>query len=162
MKKSKLPRNDEWYLIKVWFDDPYKENQSMQLAGDLVTFGGEGSLIYFARYTVADADECKGAATRVEFHYKPALVLKGRQMHQRTRRFGGLGNPHHVELWSGGKLVRQWIATGKVSSEENSDGYYFMDLATDRLVEVSGSLVINTLKDTAEAKAMLKQIQPTP
>lgn len=60
--------------------------------------------------------------------------------------FGGLGDKHTVELYSGGKLVRSWVSTGKVVSSEHSDGYYFRDRQCDCNVEVSGDLVITRIK----------------
>jgi len=60
--------------------------------------------------------------------------------------FGGLGDKHTVELYSGGKLVRSWVSTGKVISTERSDGYYFRDQQCDCNVEVSGDLVITRIK----------------
>jgi hypothetical protein len=35
-----------------------------------------------------------------------------------------------------------WISSGKVQSEENSDGYYFNDKKTGKLIEVTGRMVI--------------------
>jgi len=52
------------------------------------------------------------------------------------------GNEFKVEMYSGGQLVRSWISTGKVNSEQGSDGYYFKDKATGKLVEVAGDIVI--------------------
>jgi hypothetical protein len=52
------------------------------------------------------------------------------------------GNEFKIELYSGGHLVRTWVSTGKVSSERESDGYYFKDKATGKLVEVTGDIVI--------------------
>lgn len=49
---------------------------------------------------------------------------------------------HQVTLYSGGKLVQQWTSTGKVKTEADSDGYYFRDKKSQRLVRVSGTLVI--------------------
>lgn len=60
-------------------------------------------------------------------------------------KFGGLGDEFKIEMYSGGKLVREWTSTGKVLSEPNSDGYYFKDKETGRLVEVSGDVVITKL-----------------
>ena len=57
-------------------------------------------------------------------------------------KMGGYGDEHKVEMYSGGKLVKEWVATGKVQSESNSDGYYFNDKETGKLVEVSGDIVI--------------------
>lgn len=55
------------------------------------------------------------------------------------------GNSFKVEMYSGGKLVRSWESSGKVSSEDNSDGYYFKDFDTGKLVEISGDIVITNL-----------------
>lgn len=55
------------------------------------------------------------------------------------------GNEFKVEMYSGGLLVKTWISSGKVRSENNSDGYYFVDKSTGKLVEVSGDVVITNL-----------------
>ena len=55
------------------------------------------------------------------------------------------GNPCKIEMYSGGQLVRTWTSTGRINSEENSDGYYFMDAETRALVTVTGDIVITTL-----------------
>lgn len=60
-------------------------------------------------------------------------------------KFYGLGNRFKITLYSGGKPVREWESTGKVSSEEKSDGYYFMDQATGKVVEVCGDVVIERI-----------------
>ena len=60
-------------------------------------------------------------------------------------KIGGLGNTFHVEMYSGGKLVREWTSTGKVQSEGDSDGYFFMDSKTNKLVEVSGDVVVTRI-----------------
>ena len=57
-------------------------------------------------------------------------------------KFGGLGSEHSVSCYSGGKLIYEGISTGKVLSEENSDGYYFTDNSSGKLMEVSGNCVI--------------------
>ena len=60
-------------------------------------------------------------------------------------RITAIGNKHRVELWSGGKKVKTWTSTGKVQSEANSDGYYFCDAETGKLVRVTGDLVITVI-----------------
>ena len=60
-------------------------------------------------------------------------------------KFGGYGDKHKVELYSGGEKVGEWISSGKVQSEERSDGYYFNDEHTGLLMEVSGTVVITKL-----------------
>ncbi len=44
-----------------------------------------------------------------------------------------------------GSVMREWTSSGKVRSEETSDGYYFMDQASGRLIEVTGTLIIEKL-----------------
>ena len=53
-----------------------------------------------------------------------------------------LGDPAKVECWSGGKLIYSGHSTGKVESEASSDGYFFRDAETSKLMEVSGNCVI--------------------
>jgi len=61
---------------------------------------------------------------------------------QRSK-IGGLGNEFKVEMINcDGTVARSWISSGKVSSESNSDGYYFKDKKTGKLIEVTGRLVI--------------------
>ena len=56
---------------------------------------------------------------------------------------GGLGDEFTIEMINcDGSVARTWISTGKVSSEANSDGYYFMEKGTDKLIEVTGRVVI--------------------
>jgi len=57
-------------------------------------------------------------------------------------KFGGYGQTFKVEVLSGGQIVRTYKSTGKVLSEDNSDGYYFTDAATGKLVEVSGDVIV--------------------
>lgn len=57
----------------------------------------------------------------------------------------GYGDQYKVEMYSGGQKVREWTSSGKVKSEANSDGYYFMDKETDKLIEVAGDVVITQL-----------------
>jgi hypothetical protein len=56
---------------------------------------------------------------------------------------GALNEKHYIEMYSGGKLVRSWTSTGKVTSESYSDGYVFRCNETDKLVRVSGDVVIS-------------------
>ena len=59
---------------------------------------------------------------------------------------GGYGSEFKVEMINcDGTTGRQWISSGKVKSEANTDGYYFKDKATGKLIEVTGRLVITKL-----------------
>lgn len=57
---------------------------------------------------------------------------------------GAWGRPHHIRQFSGGVLIGEWDSVGKIN-ETQSDGYYFQDLKTGKLVSVSGTVQI-TLK----------------
>lgn len=59
--------------------------------------------------------------------------------------FSSLGKRHKVTLYSGGKMVGEWVSTGNVSNQERSDGYYFEDEKSRRLVEISGTVVIEVI-----------------
>jgi hypothetical protein len=53
-----------------------------------------------------------------------------------------LGSKHKITLYSGGIAVRTWHSTGYIQNEEHSDGYYFKDDSSGKLIRVSGDLVI--------------------
>ncbi len=53
-----------------------------------------------------------------------------------------LGGSASVKCYSAEKLIYEGVSTGKVSSSNSSDGYYFVDEADDLLKEVSGNCVI--------------------
>lgn len=56
---------------------------------------------------------------------------------------GGLGDKFSVALVNcDGTITHQWISSGKVLSENGSDGYFFMEDKTGKLVEVTGTLII--------------------
>jgi len=54
---------------------------------------------------------------------------------------GGYGDTFTVKVL-GPDTVITYESTGKVISEEHSDGYYFTNAATGKLVEVSGTVII--------------------
>lgn len=53
-----------------------------------------------------------------------------------------MGDSARVKCWSGDTVIFDGESTGKVISEQNSDGYFFKDKADNRLKEVSGNCVI--------------------
>ena len=60
-----------------------------------------------------------------------------------TAQFGALGKPHIITMYGcDGQVIRRWESTGSVSNEKDSDGWYFEDAATGKLVEVTGPIVI--------------------
>ena len=54
-----------------------------------------------------------------------------------------LGTNARITCHSGGVIIFDGCSTGKVHSEAQSDGYYFRDAETNRLVEVSGECFID-------------------
>lgn len=52
------------------------------------------------------------------------------------------GSGNIVTVWSGGVAVKTYKATGQVKSEKESDGFFFKDEKTGRLVRVSGTITI--------------------
>jgi hypothetical protein len=56
-----------------------------------------------------------------------------------------MGTRHKITVYSGGKAVAVFTSTGNVSNQDRSDGYYFEDEATKKLVEVSGTVVIEQI-----------------
>ncbi len=66
-----------------------------------------------------------------------ALVMTG-CTDARCSKVMSLGNAADVECYSGGKAIYSGRSTGKVSSEEGSDGYFFRDSKSGKLMEVSG------------------------
>ena len=57
-------------------------------------------------------------------------------------KIGAFGDSASVKCWSGGQKIFEGQSSGKVSSEENSDGYFFRDAADGKFKEVSGNCVI--------------------
>lgn len=56
-------------------------------------------------------------------------------------KIGGYGETYVVKV-IGPDTVITYHSTGKVISEEHSDGYYFESRETGKLVEVSGNIII--------------------
>mgnify|MGYP001342397082 CR=1 FL=1 len=61
-------------------------------------------------------------------------------------KMGGFGSKFQIEMLNcDGSVARTWISSGKVSSEQNSDGYYFMEEGSNKLIEVTGRLIITKI-----------------
>ena len=62
-------------------------------------------------------------------------------------KLGGFGSKFQIEMLNcDGSVARTWSSAGKVSSEENSDGYYFMEEGSNILIEVTGRLIITKME----------------
>jgi len=53
-----------------------------------------------------------------------------------------IGDPGHITCYSGGVVIFEGDSTGKIATEERSDGWKFMDQVSGRLIRVSGDCVI--------------------
>ena len=53
-----------------------------------------------------------------------------------------LGSEHSIKCYSGERLIYEGTSTGKVASESQSDGYFFTEKGTGKLMQVSGNCVI--------------------
>ena len=57
--------------------------------------------------------------------------------------WNSLGKHHIIILYAAdGKVINTWESTGNVSNEKGSDGWYFEDVASGKLVEISGTMAI--------------------
>lgn len=56
--------------------------------------------------------------------------------------WNALGDPGDITCYSGGKVIYEGRSSGKIATEDHSDGWFFKDAATGRLVRVSGDCVI--------------------
>lgn len=59
-----------------------------------------------------------------------------------TKQWTTIGSPADIRCYSGGVEIYKGKSTGKVSTEQHSDGWYFEDSATHKLIRVSGDCVI--------------------
>lgn len=58
----------------------------------------------------------------------------------------GINDGFKIEMINcDGSVARTYYSTGKVNSEQDSDGYYFEDKDTGKLVEITGRLIITPL-----------------
>lgn len=54
-----------------------------------------------------------------------------------------IGDPAEVTCFAAdGKVFYHGFSTGKVSTEDHSDGWYFMEKGTNDLVRISGSCLV--------------------
>jgi hypothetical protein len=56
------------------------------------------------------------------------------------------GKKHRVTLYSGGKQIGQWTTSGKIENEHRSDGYYFRDNLSGKIVMVNGDVIIEVVE----------------
>jgi hypothetical protein len=76
-----------------------------------------------------------------------ALVLLGGCTDAETAQFIAFGRAGEIVCYSGGREIYRGRSSGKIHSEDKSDGWYLMDAATRRLVRVSGDCVVTDLAE---------------
>ena len=69
------------------------------------------------------------------------ISLSGCYSATRAKMFSN-NTPHHIKQFSCGQVIGEWDSVGRVFSEEHSDGFYFEDMKTRKLVMVSGEVQI--------------------
>jgi hypothetical protein len=57
-------------------------------------------------------------------------------------KYTSIGSAHHIQLYSGGKLIGEWDSTGAVTNEGQSDGFVFVDKKTRVNTEIAGEVII--------------------
>ena len=61
-------------------------------------------------------------------------------------KFSAYGGAAKIKCYSGDTLIFEGESTGKINSEANSDGYYFVDKSDNKLKEVSGNCIIEYIE----------------
>ena len=52
------------------------------------------------------------------------------------------GSDAHITCYSGGQIIYNGYSQGKVETEKASDGWYFKDKETHKLMRISGTCII--------------------
>jgi hypothetical protein len=55
---------------------------------------------------------------------------------------GAIGNPAEITCFSGGDTIYHGFSTGKIATEAQSDGWYFNERGSNRLIRVSGDCLV--------------------
>lgn len=53
-----------------------------------------------------------------------------------------IGQSGHIECWSAGVKYYDGDSTGKIMSEEHTDGWFFVEKGSNQLIRLSGPCVI--------------------
>jgi hypothetical protein len=53
-----------------------------------------------------------------------------------------LGSAGHITCYSGGTIIYEGESSGRIATETQSDGWFFNEKKTNRLVRISGDCVI--------------------
>jgi hypothetical protein len=68
-----------------------------------------------------------------------------------TAQWNSLGKHHIITLYAAnGTPIHTWESTGNVNNEAQSDGWYFENVETGKLVEISGTMTIDVKPDNEQ------------
>lgn len=70
-----------------------------------------------------------------------ALVLVGCTDGE-IAKWGAIGEPGHVTCYSGGVVIYDGDSSGVIATEGQSDGWFWQDAKTRKLIRVSGTCVV--------------------
>ena len=70
-----------------------------------------------------------------------AMVLSGCSDAERGK-IEAIGQSGHIECWSAGVKYYEGTSTGKIMTEEHTDGWFFVEKGSNQLIRVSGPCVI--------------------
>ena len=79
--------------------------------------------------------------SRVAIAFLAAVLMAGCTDAKRAQ-FSSIGSPGDIECYSGTLLIFKGRSTGKIATEGGSDGWFFEDAATHKLIRISGVCVI--------------------
>lgn len=64
----------------------------------------------------------------------------------RVSQINSIGLRNYIKCYSGNLLIYEGMSTGKIISDMDSNGRFFKEEGTDKLIEVSGNCVIETIE----------------
>jgi hypothetical protein len=57
-------------------------------------------------------------------------------------KLSAIGKAGEITCFSGGEIIYHGISTGKIGTESESDGWYFQEQGSGKLIRVSGTCII--------------------
>lgn len=69
------------------------------------------------------------------------FIFTGCMRAEMARTFA-IGSDHKISVYSGDTLVKEFHSVGKVLTEKDSDGWYFLNKEINKLTRVSGTVIV--------------------
>lgn len=120
----------------------YKNNETVSVSADI--HGSFGSLILTHLDKKKIPAKKKSTPLRKVKNTVGILIISGLLSctNASIAQFKALGSAGQIKCYSGGKLIYDGESTGKIGSEQQSDGWYFEEKGTGNLIRVSGDCII--------------------